>query len=93
MTPRRVHKSRKSPIAVQVDGELLRLNKATGQAYFLLPDPERDGAKVRHYQGRFHASCSPRRGSVPGATSPSGGPPGARWAAATGSRRSRSGSS
>ena len=39
-------KGSRKPFQVSVAGELLRLNRSTGQGYFLLPDPERGGCKT-----------------------------------------------
>ncbi|MEM9378606.1 MAG: site-specific integrase [Planctomycetota bacterium] len=48
--PRR--RARRAPFQIAVEGELLRLNRSTGQGYFLLHCSEL-GAKRRHYQGRL----------------------------------------
>lgn len=66
MTPaKKSRRSRKSPIKVEVDGAVLRCNKATGMAYLMLPDPERGGGKVRHYVGRYHAKGDDDRSLLP----------------------------
>lgn len=48
--PRR--RARRAPFQIAVEGELLRLNRTTGQAYFLLHCSEL-GAKRRFYKGRL----------------------------------------